>query len=318
MQGFDDRWRDLPDYIIGITRDIWEGRQVASLHRYYADDIIFRMAAGIGHGNRDVIAATLATMAEFPDRELLAEDVIWSGTPADGMLSSHRLFCQATHTGPGLFGAATGKRVQFRAIADCHAKNGVIDDEWLTRDYGAICRQLGHYPRDVARMQIGMDGGKRPFTPDQDRVGLYTGRGNDHTAGAELADILKRIMDADISTIRKSYDRAARVCTPGGAEGRSYAASENFWIGLRAAFPSATFTIDHQIGRDDAGLGTRAAIRWSLHGTHEGWGTWGAPTGAQVYIMGFTHATFGPWGLREEFTLFDEVAIWKQIALHTG
>jgi hypothetical protein len=34
--------------------------------------------------------------------------------------------------------------------------------------------------------------------------------------------------------------------------------------------------------------------------------------------MGFTHATFGPWGLREEFTLFDEVAIWKQIALHTG
>ena len=102
MQGFDDRWRDFPDYIIGITRDIWERRQVSSLHRYYADDIIFRMAAGIGHGNHDVIAATLATMAEFPDRELLAEDVIWSGTPADGMLSSHRLFCQATHTGPGL------------------------------------------------------------------------------------------------------------------------------------------------------------------------------------------------------------------------
>ena len=174
--------------------------------------------------------------------------------------------------------------MRLRRRADGKAKRGVIDDEGRTRGYGAICRQLGRRPRDVARMQIGMDGGKRPFTPDQDRVGLYTGRGNDNAAGAELADILKRIMDADISTIRKSYDRAARVCTPGGAEGRSYAASENFWIGLRAAFPSATFTIDHQIGRDDAGLGTRAAIRWSLHGTHHGWGTWGAPTLSPIHL----------------------------------
>ena len=128
MQGFDDRWRDLPDYIIGITRDIWEGRQVASLHRYYADDIIFRMAAGIGHGNRDVIAATLATMAEFPDRELLAEDVIWSGTPADGMLSSHRIITTATHSGDGVYGKASGTKLRYRIIADCHAINNAIND----------------------------------------------------------------------------------------------------------------------------------------------------------------------------------------------
>jgi hypothetical protein len=34
--------------------------------------------------------------------------------------------------------------------------------------------------------------------------------------------------------------------------------------------------------------------------------------------MGLTHAEWGPWGLRREFTLFDELAIWKQILLHTG
>lgn len=315
MDGFDPKWRDFPDYIIGITKEIWEDRGVATLHDYYAKDIVFRMAAGIGHGNKDVIAATLATLAEFPDRELLAEDVIWSGTPQEGMLSSHRLFCQAKHSGPGLFGDPTGKRIHFRAIADCHARNNVIDDEWLTRDYGAICRQLGHHPRDVAQMQIDRDGGKRPFTPDQDRPGPYQGRGNTHEAGVELAEILTRIMGADIAVIREKYDRACRVCSPGGLEGRSYAAAETFWMGLRASFPKATFTIDHQIGMDDSGLGRRAAIRWSLQGTHDGWGAWGQPTGAQVYIMGFTHANFGPWGLREEFTVFDEVAIWKQILM---
>lgn len=43
--------------------------------------------------------------------------------------------------------------------------------------------------------------------------------------------------------------------------------------------------------------------------------------------MGITHAEFGPWGgvdrrhgwgIRREFTLFDEKAIWKQILLHCG
>jgi hypothetical protein len=37
-----------------------------------------------------------------------------------------------------------------------------------------------------------------------------------------------------------------------------------------------------------------------------------------VHVMGISHAEFGPWGLRREYTLFDETAIWKQIALKTG
>ena len=42
------------------------------------------------------------------------------------------------------------------------------------------------------------------------------------------------------------------------------------------------------------------------------------PTGAEVYVMGVSHAEFGPRGLRREFVLFDETAIWKQIVMQTG
>ena len=62
----------------------------------------------------------------------------------------------------------------------------------------------------------------------------------------------------------------------------------------------------------------RASVRWSLQGKHSGWGAFGRPTGADVHVMGLTHAEFGPWGLRREFTLIDETAIWKQILLETG
>jgi hypothetical protein len=89
-------------------------------------------------------------------------------------------------------------------------------------------------------------------------------------------------------------------------------------MALRAALPNATFQIDHQIGREDAMMPPRAALRWSLSGTHDGWGMFGPPTGAKIYLLGICHAEFGPRGLRREYALFDETSVWKQILLHTG
>jgi hypothetical protein len=122
-------------------------------------------------------------------------------------------------------------------------------------------------------------------------------------------------MAGEGDVFESEYDRAASLYYPGGVTGHSYADARDFWAGLRASFPDATFTIDHQIGREDAMMPPRAAIRWALEGHHSGAGMFGEPTGAPVYIMGATHAEFGPWGLRREYTLFDETMIWKQILL---
>lgn len=327
MKGFDPKFRDFPDYILGITREIWEDRGIATLHRYYAGDIVVRSPASVVVGNEGVIAATMATLAEFPDRTLLGEDVIWSGTPEEGLLSSHRLLSTATHTGDGAYGRATGRRLTYRIIADCHATRNQINDEWLIRDQGAIVRQMGWDPRDFARDQIAREGGPeacvRPLSPATDKPGPYKGRGNDNEWGARLADLITRIMGADFAAIPATYDRAAQLEYPGGVTGHGPGDADRFWMQLRAAFPDATFSIDHRIGRGDPLMPPRAAVRWSLHGTHSGWGAFGAPSGAPVYILGITHAEFGPfgpqgWGLRREFTLIDETAIWKQILLHSG
>ena len=73
MKDFDPKFRDFPDYILGITREIWEERGIATLHRYYAPDIVVRSPSSVVVGNGDVIAATMATLAEFPDRQLLGD-----------------------------------------------------------------------------------------------------------------------------------------------------------------------------------------------------------------------------------------------------
>jgi len=327
MKNFDPKFKNFPDYIIGITKEIWEDRGLATLHEYYAPDILVRSPASIVRGNQNVIGATMATLAEFPDRELLGEDVIWSGTPEEGMLSSHRIISTATHSGDGVYGKATGKKLCYRIIADCHAKNNAIDDEWLIRDQGAIVRQMGWSPSDYARDLIVREGGPeactKPFSPSIDQSGPYMGRGNDNEWGARHADIITRIMNADITVVKAEYDRAVQCEFAGGISGHGWGPVERFWMGLRAAFPSAIFEIHHQIGRDDPHLPPRSALRWSLTGKHDGWGAFGKPSGAEVHIMGASHVEFGAvlpgeTKLRREWTLFDETSVWKQILMQTG
>ncbi len=322
MKGFDPRWADLPDYIIGITKEIWEERGIHTLHDYYGPDMPVRSPASVVIGNQNVIGATMATLAEFPDRTLLGEDVIWSGDEEAGFLSSHRLLSTATHARDGMYGKATGKKLVYRIIADCAVRDNAIYDEWLIRDQGAIVRQVGWEPKDFARDLIVREGGPescvKPMTPETDAPAVYTGRGNDNEWGAKYADILARIMGAEFWAIEREYDRACHLEHPGGVTSHGRPAADQFWLGLRASFPSAKFEIHHVIGRDDPLFPPRTALRWSLHGKHDGWGAFGTPTGADVFVLGMSHAEFGPWGLRREYVLYDEAAIWKQIILETG
>ncbi|MCP4425745.1 MAG: nuclear transport factor 2 family protein, partial [Chloroflexi bacterium] len=291
-------------------------------HWHYAEKIVVRTPSGVHVGNGEGIANTMATLAEFPDRVLLGEDVIWSGSAESGFFSSHRIVSEATHTRDGIFGAATGKRLRFRTIADTHVIANQVSDEWLVRDKGAMVRQMGQTPEAYARTLVEAEGGidqaTQPLTPDSDMAGPYAGHGNDNEWGAKLGDILTRMMGAEFSAIETAYDRACHLEYPGGVTAHGRGAADSFWLGLRASLPSARFRIEHQIGRDDPLMPPRAAIRWSLTGQHDGWGTLGRPSGAQVHVMGITHAEFGLWGLRREYTLFDETAVWKQIVLGGG
>ena len=317
MKGFSEKWTNLPDYILGITKEIWENRGIDTLNHYYAKDIPMRFPEGVSIGNQKTINGTLATLAEFPDRQLTGEDVIWSGNETDGFLSSHRLLTMGTHTGGGYFGPPTGKKFVIRAIADCAAINDQINDEWLIRDTAGIVKQLGMDPKQFALDLIEREGGAekcvQPFCPENDVIGPYKGKGNNNEWGQKLSDILKRMMEKDFAVIQNEYDRAVQTEHPGSKTVHSWSDTEALWMNLRSSFPSANFSIDHQIGREDPLLSPRAAVRWSLLGKHDGWGMFGQPTGAKVYIMGFTHAEFGPYGLRREYTLFDPVSIWKQI-----
>ncbi|MEM1372942.1 MAG: ester cyclase [Pseudomonadota bacterium] len=313
MRGFSNEFEDFPDYILKITKEIWEDRGLGRAMRdYYHPDVVVRVPGGLSTGEAGMTQNTLETLVEFPDRQLFGEDVIWSGTPEEGMLSSHRLYSTATHHG-GRFGPASGTKLTFRGIADCYAKDNQISDEWLVRDNGHIIRQLGQTPEAYVRAEL--EDGRSPgyFLPENDIAGPYSGQGNDNAWGARYADLLTRIMAREFSIIPDSYDRACKVEYPGGISGAGWGDADAHWLGLRSALPDADFAIHHVIGREDPLMPPRAAVRWSLDGLHDGWGAFGKPSGKRVHVMGICHAEFGPWGLRREWVCYDEIAIWAQI-----
>ena len=323
MKGFDSKFKDLPDYILKITYQIWEEKDVESIMQYYAKDIPVRSPQGVIFGPELVVKATYATLDEFPDRQLLGEDVIWIGNEDEGYLSSHRILSCATHAKNGVYGEATGTKLIYRVIADCACRNNQVYDEWLVRDQGAIIRQIGLDPKKYAANLIQEEGGLEkcliPFNENTLLGGDYTPPtiSNENT-GTRYADILKSIINKDIGSVENNYDRAIQQEQPGGFTAYGTEEVSQFWDTLISSFPDAKFSVEHISFTDEKNQPKKAAIRWALVGSHSGKGNYGEPSNAQVYIMGISHAEFGPRGIKNEWVLFDETTIWKQILMKTG
>lgn len=324
MRGFDPQFADLPDYIEKVTREIWEDRGIGrSLDKYYAKDVIVRAANAILTDNKGVTAATLATLHEFPDRQLIYEDVIWVGDEDAGFLSSHRLISVMRKQGAGAYGPASGALVRSRIIADCVVKDNQITEEWLVRDHASFATCLGSTPEALARDLVAQDlarGGKvTVFTPEVDVAGPYRAVIDDSMEARRYADAWREIWGAKTpAAIRDYYHQGAAVAVTAGEMLSGHADIDRFVISYLASFPDGALTIDHLIVNRDPGQPVRLALRWSLSGTHRGWGRFGQPTGAPVYILGMTHAHMVDGRITMEWITIDEVAVWKQIHGHVA
>ena len=313
---------DVPAYIYGVTREIWEDRGIGGkLDKYYAANCLVRAATGLTADNSGVTAQTLQTLHQFPDRQLVGEEVIWSDGGDGSFLSSHRLISVMRHQGDGSYGAATGRLVKSRIIADCWVTDGQITEEWLVRDQASFARCLGLEPRALARQMVAHDlratGKVGFFLPEHDQPGRYRPVVQEGEEIGLLCDGYRRIWgQKDPSAIRDLYFHGASLAAPGGESFHGHGDIDRFYLGYLASFPDAVLSIESATANHDAGQAPRVALRWSLRGTHAGFGHFGEPTGAPVYVMGLSHAQIVGGRIQQEWMVTDEVVIWKQIEAH--
>jgi hypothetical protein len=319
MQGFHAEFRNLDDYIRVITDRIWEGRQIETIRDYYSDPCGVITPSGATTDVQSVIDSTRATLAQFPDRRLLAEDVIEAGNAQEGFLSSHRIISTMTHLGNGNFGQATGKKIHVRTVADCVCKDNRIVHEWLVRDQGAIAAAIGTTPEALARQWLAARSTPvlplpQPATPIWWRDPM-----SDEPIAANYAERIGQMLTGT-GFDEALYDEAACSLAPVNTTLYGRQEIKDFYADYASCISAPSYQIESitfMPVSSSSGRPPRVALRWRLKGKHTGQGKFGVSLGNSVNILGINHAEFvninGQWQVHREWVLIDEVAVWMQV-----
>lgn len=304
----------LVDYILGITYEIWEEGGVDLIDQYYAADTVVYCLDSVTDNSAVVIYGTNAMLAAFPDRLLLADDIIGKGDSQSGY-SSHRVLSPMTNTGDSSWGPATGKQVRIVNMADCVVEDGVIVREWLARDNLALVRQLGFDVRECAELVASRrnDALQQWFDEETQRLGSASLSAN-VVCGVDMQELLHALwISGDESVLDVAYPHYAVMHRSPVETISGGAAIAGHYQRLRDAFRMTAATVDHvcvQSAGDDA---DHVAIRWSVCGTHHGDYLGIKASGKPVYIMGITHRRMVSERIAIEWTVFDSLAVMAQL-----
>lgn len=320
MQNFSPEFQTPEQYITDITYKIWEERGVNRIRDWYAAQGPVRTPHGVTNTVEAVVQHTLETMQEFPDRELLAEDII-IGDKAEGFLSSHRVRSTATHWGNGSFGVATNRPITTLTIADCLCQNNQVVDEWLVRDQAALAHQLGHDPV-VYGQALGTKNPEAYTIGNEVMCQRWADPAGLTISGeSAIADRLIKTYEAiwndkSVGTMSEGYDRAVRFEGPAGHICYGRTRTGNLFTSILSSMPDGRFEPHHIIVRQDPNKAVRVALRWSYCGNHIGQGRYGSPTNSPLALLGVSHFELREGLIVNEWLVIDETAVYAQIAAY--
>ncbi|MBF6595714.1 MAG: ester cyclase [Thermaceae bacterium] len=323
LAGFDPDYVDIVDYIVRCTHKIWEGKGIGLIYTHYSHNAIVHHSGGTYYGAEQVVKNTLGSLAFSADIRAYADDVIWSGNDQDGFYTSHRVFDTSAHTGYSEFGPPTGRKMNRWVIADCFSLNNRIVEEWLAYDSTASMRQIGYDPVELAHKSTLPDlpypyGEIDRLPTGQQAPEFHTVPDADDPRGFIKAILLNMWNARLVNMVRAHYTPGHVAFLPGGRKLYGYGDYENFVIALMASFPDLVLTVDHQCVLGSAERGYRVATRFTLQGTHQGYGPYGPPTGRRIFLIGFNHHVIKNGKITQEWLLFDEFVLLKQLFARKG
>jgi predicted ester cyclase len=329
MEGFDDIYTDIVDYIVRCTHLIWDERDVGLIYTHYTHNCILYGTMGTMYDRETVVRDTIQRLVSLPERRGMATQVLWNGDDKKGFYTSHLVTGSGRHTQDGFLGPATGRTFVSRTIADCMIYRNRIYREWVVADTMAIIKQLGLKPLVLAReaAQTLFDKGLEAIDIGENRrlIGQLPPEDEADTSMANneievetlswLHDVFNRRM---FGTIKKVYAPNVLYHGPKMAELSGAAAVLHQHLGLVGSIPDAAYMPQHICSTPCEEGGVKVAVRWIMEGHHLGYGVLselGKPTGHRIQVMGMTHYHYKNGRIVDEWNLYDEMSLLMQVEL---
>ncbi|MGB0439418.1 MAG: nuclear transport factor 2 family protein [Paracoccaceae bacterium] len=262
---------------------------------------------GMAEGPSAIEMAALPVSLAIEGLTPVGEDMLWAGQHAK--VAAGRWMLTGRHSRDGVWGPASGAAIRARAMAELYLIEDRVVEGIVILDTATVLANIGGDLAGWARARADHVSAMLPEPPQS----LPPNDWADAWAG-----MITRGMSDGFGTVGAQFAEGCTVDWPGASTVHGPRAAETLWSGLREALPGAKLTLVHRLGRVDPLMPPRASVRWRLTGRHDGWGRFGAPTGADITVTGISQAEFGPDGVRREVTVFDEAAIWAQIFAATG
>jgi predicted ester cyclase len=325
MHGFEATYRNIIDYIVRITYQIWEDRDVEYIADTYSDHSLVYDDYGLQYGSKKIISDTHHTTAAFSNIRLIADEIVWAGDDEVGYHTSHRTIIRGTNDGDSKYGPATGKDVDVLVIANCVALENEIFLEHVLYNNSSLLIQLGMDLSEMAEKMVASSPAGWPRNTDtwnalrsaaSPDIGISA---SDPVTGFDV-DGFERKMAAsiwnqrDLSAVQSNYlpDFAFD-----GTSGRSLhggAAYSEMISKMLSTFPDLEHQVDEVYWMGNERDGYLSSVRWSADATHLGSELYGEASGARVQIWGITQHKILKGKICQEWMLFNELDLMMQIA----
>lgn len=329
MQGFDEIYTDIVDYIVRCTHRIWDERDIGLIYTHYTHNCVLYGTMGTLYDREDVVRDTIQRLVSLPERRGMATHVIWDGDDQQGFYTSHLVTGSGRHTQYGHYGPPTGRTFTSRTIADCMIHANKIYREWVVADQMAVIRQLGLDPNGFALKvaQKLFEKGLVLVDIGENRrmVGQYPPEAKADLSIAKT-DLERQTLDwlhavwnqRMLGRIKDVYAPTCQYHGPLMAEMYGIAAVTHQTLGLIGSLPDAGFTPLHICSTPCEEGGTKVAVRWIMEGHHLGYGLLqglGEPTGKRVQVLGISHYHYKDGKIVDEWRVYDELSLLMQIKL---
>ena len=325
LEGFDDIYQNIVDYIVRITYRIWEDRDVEYILDTYSSFSKVFDDYGLQLGNQKIVDDTHHTTGAFSNIKLIADEVIWAGNDKIGFHTSHRTIIRGTNDGPSKYGPATNKDIDILVIANCVALENRIFLEHVCYNTSSMLLQLGMNLDDMAKKLAAtaplgwprdqktwndLKNAARPEIPIFENLPI-TGFDIDRFLRITFENLWNK---RDYDKLDLNFVENLQFEGPTNRKFNGLKDYQDFLKSLATCFPDLELQVDEIYWMGDEIDGFLSSTRWSASGTHKGSGVYGPPTGSQVQIWGITQNEIQKGRITKEWMLFNEMDLMMQIA----